>query len=217
MSEDRAPGPPPVGLDLVEPEAYAPMLRRLAAVAAAAGLAAAVVALLLVGPALALAVFVVIAAPTVLTVAALRRRRTWLAGTVVHVRTVLGERRVDAAAATEVAVLVVPGRVDRIALRIVADGAAVTVPLALYTGGADGEARGRELPLLGLRGLADALAAAPLAAALAVSSVLVAQLRAEARDAAPDQRPLYRAVRAAHEAGHRRAVVLGDEDIAALC
>lgn len=214
-----APARPPVGLDLVEPEAYAPALRKLSALAAGAGLVAALLAAVLVGPTPALAVFLVIAAPTVLTVAAVRRRRMWLADGVIHARGVLGERRVAAAAATEVSVLVLPGRISRVALRITAGGPAITVPLALYTGGPGaeaGEARGRELPLLGLRGLADALAAAPLAAALALSSVLVAQLRAEARDAPLEQRPLYRAVRAALDAGHRRAVVLSDREIADL-
>ncbi|MGV9301456.1 hypothetical protein ACWDNU_45865, partial [Amycolatopsis sp. NPDC003676] len=64
-------------------------------------------------------------------------------------------------------------------------------PLAMYTDSGSG----RELHLLGLRKLADALAASELAAAVAVSEVLVQQLRAEARDAGLGERPLYRGVR----------------------
>lgn len=66
-------------------------------------------------------------------------------------------------------------------------GKAISVSLALYAG-----TGGRELGILALRRLADALAGSADTRALVLSQLIVAQLRAEARgDAAPD-RPLYR-------------------------
>lgn len=75
---------------------------------------------------------------------------------------------------------------------------------------------GRELHLLGLRRLADALAASQLAAAVAVSAMLLHQLRAEARDAGLEERPLYRAVRLARSKDVVSPIVLTDTEVAAL-
>ncbi|WP_406279502.1 hypothetical protein OH799_12110 [Nocardia sp. NBC_00881] len=202
----------PVGLDLVAPELYAPMLRRLALAASGIGIGAALLAATVVTWPFAVAIGLVVGAPTVLYAVALRRRRMWLAGTVIHARRLFGERRVEMSAATGVEVLVFPARLSRIALRVTAGEVSQLIPLAMYTDAGSG----RELHLLGLRRLADALAASQLAAAVAVSAMLLHQLRAEARDAGLEERPLYRAVRLARSKDVVSPIVLTDTEVAAL-
>ncbi|WP_280243144.1 hypothetical protein [Nocardia abscessus] len=143
----------PVGLDLVAPELYAPMLRRLALAASGIGLGAALLAATVVSWPIAVAIGVVVGAPTVLYAVALRRRRMWVTGTTIHARRLFGERQVEMSAATGVEVLVFPARLSRIALRVTAGEVSQVVPLAMYTDAGSG----RELHLLGLRRLADAL------------------------------------------------------------
>ncbi|WP_406231117.1 hypothetical protein [Nocardia sp. NBC_01009] len=203
----------PVGLDLVAPETYAPMLRRLALAAVGVGVGATLLAALLVSWPIAVLIGFVVGAPTVGYAMALRRRRMWLAGTTIHARRSFGARRVDIAAATGVEILVFPARLSRIVLRVTAGADTQIIPLAMYTD----TGSGRELHLIGLRKLADALASCPLAAAVAVSSMLVHQLRAEARDAGLEERPLYRAVQMAREKDYVSPIVLTDGEVAALC
>ncbi|MBO0854772.1 MAG: hypothetical protein J2P18_13545 [Nocardia sp.] len=205
-------GPQPIGLDLIAPEFYAPALRRLAWIAFGAGVVAGVVVALLVNWPTGVLVGCVVGAPTIVYALAVRRRRMWLAGTVIDARRLLGRRRVDIAAATGVELLVYPGRLSRIVLRVTAGRNAQIVPLAMYTDAGTG----RELHVLGLRKLADALSAAPLAAALSLSGLLVGQLRAEARDAVLEERPLFRAVRLVRARDIVQPVRLSDSDIAAL-
>jgi hypothetical protein len=204
--------PQPVGLDLIAPEVYAPMLRRLTLIACGVGVVVAVLLALVVRWPIAVLAGVVLVTPPALYAVSTRRRRIWMVGTVIEARTLFGRRRVDAAAATGVEILVFPGRLSRIVLRVTAGGGRQVVPLAMYTDAGSG----RELHILGLRKLADALAACPLAAALAVSSMLVGQLRAEARDAGLEERPLYRAVKLVRAKDFVQPVALSDADIAAL-
>ncbi|RJO68478.1 hypothetical protein D5S18_33730 [Nocardia panacis] len=202
----------PVGLDLVAPETYAPMLRRLALASAGIGVGAGLLATAVLSWPVAVAVGVVVGAPTVLYAFALRRRRMWLVGTTLHARTALRERLLELSAATGVEILVFPGRLSRIVLRVTAGPDTRIVPLAMYTDAGSG----RELHLLGLRRLADALVSGELAAAAAVSAMLVAQLRAEARDAGLEQRPLYRAVQMARNKDYVSPIVLTDREVAEL-
>jgi hypothetical protein len=205
-------GVQPVGLDLIAPEMFAPTLRRLGLIAVGVGVVAAVVLSLVVSWPVGVVVGVVLGLPTAAYAMALRRRRMWLVGSVIRARTLIGQRTVDISAATGVEILVYPGRLSRIVLRVTAGRGSQIVPLAMYTDGGSG----RELHILGLRRLADALATSGLAAALAVSGMLVAQLRAEARDASLGERPLYRAVRLVRARDSVQPVVLSDRDIAAL-
>ncbi|WP_051406896.1 hypothetical protein [Nocardia sp. CNY236] len=202
----------PVGLDLVAPEVYAPMLRRLALAAAGIGVGATLLAAIVMSWTLAVAIGLVVAVPTLVYVFGLRRRQIWLADNVIHARTMFGERRVDVSAMSGVQVLVFPDRVSRVALRITAGAVSQVVPLAMYTD----TGSGRELHLLGLRRLADALAVGNSPAAEAVSSLLVQQLRAEARDAGLEDRPLYRAVEMARAKDMVSPVVLTDAEVTAL-
>ncbi|WP_378731761.1 hypothetical protein [Nocardia brasiliensis] len=203
---------PPVGLDLVAPEMYAPMLRRLALAAAGIGIGSALLAATVVSWPIAVAIGLVVGAPTVGYAFALRRRRMWLTGTMIHARRLFGERRVEVSAATGVEVLIFPARLSRIVLRVTAGEISQIVPLAMYTDAGSG----REMHLLGLRRLADALATSQLAAAVAVSALLVHQLRAEARDARLADRPLYRAVQMARTKDAVSPIVLTDREVAAL-
>lgn len=213
MNEQPNPeGPQRVGLDLIAPEVYAPMLRRLTVIAAGVGIVVALLLALVVHWPVAVLAGVVLVAPPALYAVSTRRRRIWLAGNVIEARTMFGRRRVNIGAATGIEILVYPGRLSRIVLRVTAGGGRQVVPLAMYTDAGSG----RELHILGLRKLADALAACPLAAALAVSSMLVGQLRAEARDAGLEERPLYRAVTLVRAKDFVQPVALTDADIAAL-
>ncbi|MTE14985.1 hypothetical protein [Nocardia aurantiaca] len=213
MTDETKPGSTgDVGLDLIAPELLAPALRRLTLAALGIGIGVGVLMALFVHWPIALATGLVLGAPTTLYALAVQRRRITVSGTVVRARTWRGERRLDLAAATAAEILVYPGRISRIVLRATAGADTQVVPLAIYSDSGGG----RELHILGLRKLADALAGCPLAAALAISDLLVQQLRAEARDAVAEQRPLYRAVRMVRDRDQVAPVVLADSDIADL-
>ncbi|WP_230464535.1 hypothetical protein [Nocardia seriolae] len=197
---------------MVAPELLAPALRKLTLAALGVGIGVGLLLALFVHWPVALATGIVLGAPTALYATAVRRRRITVAGTVIRARTWRGERRVDLAAATAVEVLVFPGKISRIVLRITAGRDSQIVPLAIYSDSGSG----RELHILGLRKLADALAGCPLVAALAVSGMLVQQLRAEARDAVAEERPLYRAVRMVRARDEAAPIILADSDIADL-
>ncbi|UFS97405.1 hypothetical protein [Nocardia huaxiensis] len=201
-----------VGLDLIAPEMYAPALRRLTLAALGVGIGVGLLLALFVSWPIAACAGIVLGAPTALYAAAAQRRRMWLSGTVIHARNWSGEHTLDLAAATGVEVAVYPGRLSRVVLRVTTGPESRIIPLAMYTDSGSG----REMHILGLRRLADALASCPLAAALAVSSMLVHQLRAEARDANAEERPLYRAARMVRGKDVVQPVVLSDQDIAEL-
>ncbi|MFC6012456.1 hypothetical protein ACFP3H_15455 [Nocardia lasii] len=202
----------PVGIDLVAPEVFAPMLRRLALAAFGVGVGATLLAAVWLSWPVAILIGLAVAVPTIAYVFAFARRRMWLSGTVIRAHRLLGERTFDIATATGVQLLVYPGRLRRIVLKLSTDTDTQLVPLAMYTDAGSG----RELHLLGLRKLADALAASELVAAIAISEVLVQQLRAEARDAALGERPLYRAVQSAPTTPGVAPVALTDSEVAAL-
>ncbi|NUP26986.1 MAG: hypothetical protein HOQ36_04040 [Nocardia sp.] len=209
--------PPPdagqrLGLDLVAPEVYAPVLRRLALVALALALAIGAVTGLVFGPLPGLVAVLVVALPAAGYVAVARRRRLWLRGSTIGAQTLTRTRTLDVAAVTGVELLVYPGRLSRLVLRLTAGPDRQLVPLAMYTDAGSG----RELHLLGLRRLADALVRSELPAALAVADLLVHQLRAEARDAALPERPLYRAVTLTRAKDYVTPIVLTDAEIATL-
>ncbi|MGW5451260.1 hypothetical protein [Nocardia sp. NPDC003979] len=213
MSGDSGrPATEPIGIDLVAPEVFAPMLRKLSLGAFAVGVVVMLVTSIWLSWAYAVLLGLIVAVPTLAYAMAFKRRRMWLDGTVIHAHRLVGARRIDLAEASGAQLLVFPGRLSRIVLRVTAGEDTQLVPLAMYTDSGSG----RELHLLGLRKLADALASAPLAAAVAISEVLVAQLRAEARDAGLDERPLYRGVRLVRAQDAVSPVVLTDSQVAEL-
>ncbi|WP_344865050.1 hypothetical protein [Amycolatopsis ultiminotia] len=117
------------------------------------------------------------------------RRRIWLEGTTLVIRT-WGVRRVDLGTAPEVEVVVTDVRGTRTVGLLVNAGhrrRAVKLDLAVFSG-----TGGRELGPLELRRIADALLNNTDANGLVFSELLVAELRAEARGDAVAERPLYR-------------------------
>ncbi|WP_051919304.1 hypothetical protein [Prescottella defluvii] len=207
---DRA-GGSEFSLDLIPASVLAPRMRRIAMVSIVIGIVVGAVVAIFAAPPVAVAVGAVIGLPTALSAILATRRRIWLDGNTIHASNGLRHRRVDVAAAVSVEFVVRSGRISQVAARI-GDGRSVqNVPLALYT--ADG---GRELEVLGLRKLADALSASELAPAAAAASLLIEQLRAEARGAGLEERPLYRAVTMVRDAGRVPQTVLTDQEVAAL-
>ncbi|MBA0126018.1 hypothetical protein H0B56_10735 [Haloechinothrix sp. YIM 98757] len=116
------------------------------------------------------------------------RRRLWLEGSALILRT-CGTRRVDLTGAGRIDVLVTEMRGARsVGLMINAHQRrrSVRIDLAVYAGD-----RGWELDILALRRLADALANNNDANGMVFTELLVAQLRAAAREAPFGQRPLH--------------------------
>ncbi|QFU88676.1 hypothetical protein [Amycolatopsis sp. YIM 10] len=136
----------------------------------------------------------VVALPLLYLVAFNLRRRVWLESNKLYVRT-WRVREIDLTQAERLDLLVTDVRGTRSVGLLVNAGnrrKTVKIDLAVYAG-----TGGRELEILALRKLADALANNFEANGMVFSQLLVAQLRAEARgDAAPD-RPLYRLASAA--------------------
>ena len=202
---------PRVSLDLVPRELLAPKLKRVALAAVLVGVVVGVVVGFFAPVWLALAIGVVIGVPTAASALLALRRRIWLQETRIESIGGLRTRRVDARKALGVELAVRCGRISEVSARLNDGSAEVSIPLALYS-----DNGGRELGVLGLRRLADALSASELAAAAGVTSVLIEQLRAEARGARLEDRPLYRAVVLARGAGRVPQTTLTDHDVASL-
>lgn len=136
-----------------------------------------------------LAIALIVAVPLLLLAFAEVRRRSWLSDGVVSVRA-LGTRSVDVRKATRIELLITDMRGSR-AVGVLVSGPpknkTVNIAVASYAG-----TGGRELDILALRRLADALAHGADTDGLVFAELLVAQLRAEARDQPPGARPLYR-------------------------
>jgi hypothetical protein len=115
------------------------------------------------------------------------RRRLWLEGTTLVAKTV-GRKTVDLRHADRLELVVTDVRGTRtIGLLVARRGKSINLPVAVYAG-----TGGRELGILMLRRLADALATSENTSGLVFSELLVAQLRAEAKGDPAAERPLYR-------------------------
>ncbi|HEU5472850.1 MAG TPA: hypothetical protein VFV67_19560 [Actinophytocola sp.] len=115
------------------------------------------------------------------------RRELWLEGSTLVAKTI-GRKRVDLRQVERIELVVTDVRGTRtIGLLLGAGGKTINLPIAMYSG-----TGGRELGILMLRRLADALAGSENTSALVFSELLVAQLRAEAKGDPPAERPLYR-------------------------
>lgn len=207
MSDEQARVP----LDLVPISLIAPRLKRVAVGAVILGSIIGIVVGLFTDLWLGVAVFVVLAVPTAATALIALRRGITLEGNVVRSTGGLREKHVDVSAAVGAEILVRSGRVSEVSVKVTTPSDAVAVPVALYT-----EDGGRELEILGLRGLADALSRSESVAAVAVASVLIDQLRAEARGAGLLERPLYRAVSLVKSTGRSPRTTLTDHEVSQL-
>ena len=193
---DRTPAREPGRIPLQGDDAKARRKRTVSGLIAVALFAAAFggVAGLIGGKDVGLIAAAVVGLPLLLLVLSTARRRMWLEGTTVVVRT-WGSRRVDLATAPRIDLLLTEVRGVRTVSLLVASGRgsrAVKIDLAMYAG-----TGGRELGILPLRRLADAVVNNVEAGGVAFSQLLVAQLRAEARGDAAADRPLYRLASAA--------------------
>ena len=147
------------------------------------------VAGLIGGTVIGLVVAVVVAAPLLYVMAVSIRRRVWLEGSALLVRT-WGLRRVDLVTATRLDLVIGDVRGSRtVSLLVNAGqrGKVAKVDLAVFSG-----TGGRELGILQLRKLANALMNNTEANGLVFGELLVAELKAEARGAGVAERPLYR-------------------------
>ncbi|WAL63488.1 hypothetical protein ORV05_20990 [Amycolatopsis cynarae] len=141
-----------------------------------------------------LVVAVVVGLPLLYVVLFSVRRRVWLEGTEVLVRT-WRTRRVDIVQANRIDLLVTDVRGMRtvsLLLNAGQHGRTAKIDLAVYAG-----TGGRELGVLALRRLANALMNNIEANGMVFSELLVAQLRSEARGDGAADRPLYRLASAA--------------------
>lgn len=200
-----------VELDLVPVELIAPRLKKVAIGAVVVGVVIAAIASVFLPVAVAVVLGVVVAVPTAGSAWIGLRRRTWLSENKIHVRGGFRTTHLSVAGLVSAEVQIRTARIDQISLRLYDGSTKATIALALYTKGG-----GRELPILSLRKLADALWTSELVPAAAVASVLVDQLKAEARDAGLDERPLYRAVQLVREAGRTPLATLTDREVAGL-
>ncbi|WIX75727.1 hypothetical protein QRX50_30100 [Amycolatopsis carbonis] len=141
-----------------------------------------------------LIVAVVVAIPLLYIVLYTLRRRIWLEGTTLVVRT-WGIRRIGLVEAERLDIVIGDVRGTRTVSLLVNAGKrrkTVKVDLAVFAG-----TGGRELGALQLRRVADALLNNTEANGLVFSELLVAELRSEARGDAVAERPLYRLASAA--------------------
>jgi hypothetical protein len=141
------------------------------------------------GTVLGLVVALVVALPLVYVMAVSIRRRVWLEGSTLLVRT-WGLRRVDLVTATRLDLVIGDVRGSRtVSLLVNAGrrGKVAKVDLAVFSG-----TGGRELGIMQLRKLANALMNNTEANGLVFGELLVAELKAEARGSAVAERPLYR-------------------------
>ncbi|ASR36935.1 hypothetical protein BAY61_20295 [Prauserella marina] len=188
---ERTPAPEPERIALYGDN---PALRRRRALSGLIGvviLAAAFggIAGLIGGQTAGLVVAATVAAPLLYLVSFSARRQIWLEGNTVVVRN-WGTRRIDLVTAKNIDVLVTDVRGTRTVGLLVGSGQrnkAVKIDLAMYSG-----TGGRELGILALRRLADAVVNNIDANGVVFSGLLVAQLRSEARGDGVADRPLYR-------------------------
>ncbi len=201
----------PVSLDLVPIALIAPRLKRIAAAVIVLGVVVGLVVNVFASATVALLVGFIIAVPTSLAILMTLRRHITLYGSKIRAQAGFRTGEVDAAEVVTAELIVRTGRISEVSMKLTDARSSVRIPLALYTAGG-----GRELEILALRKLADALASSELVPAAALSSVLIEQLRAEARGAGLAERPLYRAVELVSATGRVPRTTLTDHEVAGL-
>jgi len=200
-----------VDLDLIPTELIVPRLRKVAIGALVFGVLVAVITSFFLPTTVAVVLGVVVGIPAAASAWVGIRRRTWLDGNIVHARGGVRTRALSVPNLVSAELQVRTARIDQISLRLYDGNVKLTLALALYTNGG-----GRELPILSLRKLADALWTSELVPAAAIASLLVDQLKAEARDAGLGERPLYRAAELVKAAGRTPLATLTDREVAEL-
>lgn len=201
----------PVSLDLVPAALIAPRLKKFAVLVVLVATVVGLIVSVFTAPMPGLVVGLVLAVPACFAIVTALRRHITLDGTHISARTGIRSSGLDVADVVTAELSVRTGRISEVSL-VLGDGRSSTrIPLALYTSGG-----GRELEILALRRLADALASSELVPAAALASVLIEQLRAEARGAGLGERPLYRAVELTTTSGRVPRTTLTDHEVAGL-
>lgn len=200
-----------VDLDLVPVEFIRPRLMKIVIGAVVVAILLALIASFFLPVVVAVVLGVIVVVPTVVSTWIVLRRRTWLSGNTIHVRGGFGTKQLSVPKVVTAEIQVRTARIDNVSLRLYDGASRVTIALALYTQGG-----GRELPILSLRKLADALWTTELVPAAAIASVLVDQLKAEARDAGLHERPLFRAIELVRSTGRTPLATLTDREVAEL-
>ncbi|GAB3126590.1 hypothetical protein GCM10027289_02730 [Tsukamurella serpentis] len=201
-----------VDVDLIPPRVMLPTVRRALAVGLVVSLFAAVMTAILAGPGWAIGVLVAGAAPGLIGYLAVARRRVYLDHRVLTRRT-LRTQRVNLMDADEVDLVAALARLSQVSLRVRQGRTTVRLPVALYGTPRPGRIRGRELPMLGMRRLAEALERNQLPQAQDIARVLTEQARSQATSTPMRDRPLCRAAGIAREVGGADELVFTADEV----
>lgn len=201
-----------VDIDLIPPRMVLPKVRR----AVAAGLLVTVIVAagtaVLVSPGWGIAVLLAGAAPGIGSYIGVARRRVVLDHRVIWRRTLLSSR-VNLIGAEDVDLVAEVARLAQVSLRVREGRTTMRVPIALYGPPARGRVRGRELPMLATRRLAEALSRHAAPEVRDIARVLGEQARAQATSVPIRDRPLYRAAGIAREVGGRDELVFTADEV----
>ncbi|TWS20057.1 hypothetical protein FK529_07925 [Tsukamurella asaccharolytica] len=201
-----------VDVDLIPPRVVLPKVRRAVAVGLLVTVVVAVIVAVVAGPVWGIAVLIAGAAPGLGGYLGVARRRVVLDHRVLTRRT-LRTQRVNLMDADEVDLVAEVARLAQVSLRIRHGRTTVRLPVALYEGPARGRVRGRELPMLGTRRLAEALDRNRHADVRDIGRVLAEQSRAQASSTPMRDRPLFRAAGIAREVGGTEELVFTADEV----
>ncbi|NLG56340.1 MAG: hypothetical protein GX542_11975 [Rhodococcus sp.] len=203
-------------LDLIPAELIRQRVRVVLALVLFLALGIAVLVGLLTSAGIGVAVGIAISGPALMGCLRTWRSRITLRGNTVYNQKIFTTTQVDVAAASSVELAVRSGALSQVMLRVRGDAGVAVVPLAYYRKTAAGMGA-RELEIVPLRRLADALSSGESATGAGIASILISQLRVEARGGGLEERPLYRAT-TLHESSKRSLSehVLTSTEVASL-
>ncbi|MCS3779963.1 hypothetical protein [Tsukamurella ocularis] len=201
-----------VDVDLIPPRVVLPKVRRAVAVGLLVTVVVAVFVAVVAGPGWGTAVLLAGAAPGLGGYLGVARRRVVLDHRVLTRRT-LRTQRVNLMDADEVDLVAEVARFAQVSLRIRHGRTTVRLPVALYEGPGRGRVRGRELPMLGTRRLAEALDRNRRAEVRDIGRVLAEQSRSQASSTPMRDRPLFRAAGIAREVGGTEELIFTADEV----
>lgn len=204
-----------VDIDLIPPQLLLPKVRRALLIGFSMLAVIAVAVAVLIGPGWGLVILLVGAAPGALGYLGAKRRRVVIDHRVVISRR-LRTRSVNLIAAEEVTLLARTAGITEIALRVCEGGTTLRVPLALYGDPRSGPLRSRELRILGMRRLGEALRGNGWDDVAEVGAAVLEQSHAQSMGMPVRERPLYRAARIARFLPGRADVEFTRDEIAEI-
>lgn len=201
-----------VDVDLIPPRMLLPKVRRALAVGLLVTVVVAVFVAVLAGPLWGCVVLLAGAAPGLGGYAGVARRRVVLDHRVLTRRT-LRTQRMNLMDADEVDLVAEVAGFAQVSLRLRQGRTTIRLPIALYEGSGRSRVRGRELPMLGTRRLAEALDRNRLPEVRDIARVLTEQSRAQASSMPMRDRPLFRAAGIAREVGGSEELVFTADEV----